>query len=459
MTHDEFTIAGEDPAAAHAPPPPRRRPQTWSGPWPWAMVAVVLLGAGVVTSPQGERPVLPADVAWSVPLSGAAHPGVWVIDDIVAVSEGDEIVGRAVADGDERWRVGVREPRCASDGVRLACVPSGPPSRATDGVITVIDADGGATMAEVEGARLASPLGEDLVVAGGTGDDERWLTRISPGDAQQWRTVVTPESPSRSEQLSFDELTVSGRSIAWWFAEDDVRWSEPGMLDPVTGERLPTLTAAPYTSSLPLEFERTLTYLEADSRAPDSEVAVMTGGVAESVEGAWLWRWDASEEPIAVSSTEVTTAVLPDIVGALEGEGALGFATLRTRALIEGDAAGTVSDYRAFTCPCAWVDDTLVAHGYWVEDIDALRQGRYRIDIVMIHGTEVVERFEVEQVTAENPRVREWDIATDDTTVYIRRGGQLLALEGLPRSLGPDPVTERQAETASSVSATACSSG
>ncbi|QOR70111.1 hypothetical protein IM660_15985 [Ruania alkalisoli] len=431
MAHDEFTIAGEDPAAAHATPPPRRRPQTWSGPWPWAMVAVVLLVAGVVTSPQGERPVPTADVAWSVPLSGAAHPGVWVIDDIVAVSEGDGIVGRAVADGDERWRVGVREPRCASDGVRLACVPSGPPSRATGGVITVIDADGGTMVAEVEGAQLASPLGEDLVVAGGTGDDERWLARIGPGDAQLWRTVVTPESPSRSVQLSFDELTVNGRYVTWWFAEDDVRWPEPGMLDPATGERLPTLTAAPYTSSLPLEFERTLTYLEADSRSSDHPVAVMTGGVAESVEGAWLWRWDADEQPIAVSSAEVATTVLPDFTSALEGTEPLGYATLRTRALIEGDAEGTVSDYRVFRCPCAWVGNTVVAQGYWVEDIEALRQRQHRIDLVMIQGTEVIERFEVQQLTAENPRAQEWEIATDDTTIYVRQGGRLLALEGV----------------------------
>ncbi|UFU02542.1 PQQ-like beta-propeller repeat protein [Ruania suaedae] len=423
--NDEFTISGE--GAAHAgTEPPRRRPRAGSGPWPWALLAVVLLVGAVLTSPGGERPVAEA---WSVAVEDAAAAGVWVLgSEVVATVEGDEVVARGTGDGHEQWRISVREPHCSADGDRLACVASGPPSRSTPGAITLVDAAGQTTVMQLEGAHLAVPLGEDVVVAGGSGADERWLARIDPDGAEVWRTVVEEASSNRSVPLTFAELTLTPRQIVWRYGPDEFAPPDPGMVDPATGERLPTLSAAPYTSSLPLEFERTLIHLAADSRAPDGEIAVMTGGVAEGAEGDWLWRWDVDEMPLAVSESHVRTMVNADLAASFAG-GPLGYAALRTRTLQEGRIEESTTSYRSIGCPCAWAGGTLVAHGYAVADREALAQGPYRLDVLMIEGTEVVASFPRQTLMPADQGARPAGLATDGSTVFLRQDGRLLALD------------------------------
>ncbi|UFU05868.1 PQQ-like beta-propeller repeat protein [Ruania halotolerans] len=425
---DEFTL---EPNATESTPggdtPDRWRASTRSHAWPWAALALVLVLAGVVTSPGGERPVRQLQAAWSMVTEPGTHPGVWVLSDVVVTAERSEVVGRSVDDGERRWQVPMNEPHCAAEGSRIACMPSGPPSRASEGTITIIDAAGSTSVTTVPDARLASPLGEDLVVAGGSGDGNRWLSRVSPDGSEIWRTVVAAESSDRTDALDFHNLTVDTRRIVWWFGEGEFAWPDPGMLDPDSGERLPTLTAAPYTSSLPLEFERTLTYLGADSREPGNG-AIMSGGVAESLDGPWLWHWQVDERPLGVTDHHVTTVIRADLGAAIDGGEPFGHARLRTRTLQDGDVQESPTEYQSMGCPCEWVEDTLLAHGIRVADADALMAGRYGIDIIMIEGTDIVGSYLLHDEAPSSFAPSPFSLATDGSRAYLLEGERLTAL-------------------------------
>ncbi|SED54819.1 hypothetical protein SAMN04488554_0126 [Ruania alba] len=388
------------------------------------MVAVVLLVAGVITSPGGDAPGREARQEWSARIDAGNHAGLWLVGGAVVTAERNAVVARSPHVGAVLWQVPLAEPHCSSDGVRLVCVPSG--RGADDGTITLIDSTGSSTSTRVPGAQLAGPLGGDLIVAGGTGRGERWLARLAPDGHQRWRSTLA-EPSSAGTSPTFHELAVSERAIIWWFGENGSAYPEPGMVEPASGERMPTLSAAPYTPSLPLAFERTLMYLDADARASEDAPTIMLGGVADSIDEPWLWRWEVDETPIGVTDDAVISTISADRPSDVKNGDPWGYATIRTRAAEGSQAQESRTTYRSISCPCTWAGSALVAHGLRASDLDALQDGDVAFDVVLLdpEHASVAGRHPLAGATWPQPAMA---LAADDERAFLLTGGEVVAL-------------------------------
>ncbi len=158
---------------------PRRRPQTLSGPWPWAMVAVVLLVTAVMISPRVLSPE--PEAAWQVELNPGSAPRVWVLPRFVLATTATGLVAFD-ADGQRLWRLDLDDPTCTSAHEELICVHG----EAGEATVSSIAADGAWSDLSMPGADVAArtPTG-DLVVAGSNAATS-WLGRYSPDGEEQW---------------------------------------------------------------------------------------------------------------------------------------------------------------------------------------------------------------------------------------------------------------------------------
>ncbi|SED54867.1 PQQ-binding-like beta-propeller repeat protein [Ruania alba] len=390
------------------------------------MVAVVLLVAGVVSSPGGMRPIATAEVTWAVDVASGSSPSVWVMDGLVTIVEAERVVARTPEDGAERWTVPLDDPLCSSDGLRLACVTTD----GTDAVITEIDADGSTHDQQIPGVQVATPLGADLVVAGGE-MAAPWVERLDPHGEAVWHTDLEGhlEAP---ETLAFGHLHATDERVLWRFTDGDFIWPIFQAIDPDDGEPFHVFPPARASSSDPDAHVRERHVLESDERDPTSSIVLLQGGVAPGVDEPWLWRWDEREAPLAIDGDTVVTTLLSESLHGAGDEppdqdGPLHPAAVRFRDLRSGQTlAESDSPYLDVTCPCTATPDGLVARGIRVADRAALDEGQGTVDLVLFNR-------ETASPTWRHPLVTEWGndttrLASHGEAVFVLTGGEVVAL-------------------------------
>ncbi|WP_159621741.1 PQQ-binding-like beta-propeller repeat protein [Ruania rhizosphaerae] len=180
---DEFEPAPTSPTSPEAA---RRRPQVWSRPWPWAVLAVLLVVAAVLTVPRPGPVVDPwgylpnlhdePELAWETDLTADAF---WLFSRAVVARGPDGVTGLDSASGEEIWSIQAEEPTCTSDGVDLTCT-TGP-----DTVEVIDPRSGRARPYEVPGVAAAASVDRDIVAV--TTHDIR---RVNGSGRLIWRSEI-----------------------------------------------------------------------------------------------------------------------------------------------------------------------------------------------------------------------------------------------------------------------------
>lgn len=163
--------------ASRRPSSPREHPL------PWAVLAVVLVVAGVLAAPPRPRPV--TDPWGYVPTLGeepeqewtsqGTFEDLWVFARAVVTAGPDGITALAADSGHELWTIEADEPRCTSDGLRLTCVT------AADLVQTIDPRTGSAEDWSVPTVVAAAAVDGDLVAV-----TARDIRRVGADGKVQW---------------------------------------------------------------------------------------------------------------------------------------------------------------------------------------------------------------------------------------------------------------------------------
>ncbi|QOR70109.1 hypothetical protein IM660_15975 [Ruania alkalisoli] len=420
---EEFEL-GDSLDAPHTDSP-RRRPQTWSGPWPWAMVAVVLLVTAVVISPQGERPIPTAEVAWVVDVAPGTHPTVWAVDDHIVTVEADAVVARSAADGERQWHVPLQDPVCSSDGVRLACVSTAGP----DGEVTLIAADGSTQTRHVPGAQVATPLGSDVILVGGD-MEAPWAARLDQSGATVWRSNLELRFVD-TDRTSFGYLHATQQRVLWRLKSRDNYWPAVEAIDPSDGSML--RITSPLSSFTEPEENEDLVVLESDERSSETaQFALRSDGVAEHAAGPLLWRWDDGETPLAIDAAALYTAMRNESLHPANGEppqldGTLEPVNVRLRDLTSGAIlAEAESPYPDLTCPCTAAASGVVARALTTTDGRTLSEGEAHFDLAFVSRETATPawRYPLEAEFRNSPA----RLASHGDTVVVWVGGEVVAL-------------------------------
>ncbi|UFU02541.1 PQQ-like beta-propeller repeat protein [Ruania suaedae] len=226
MRTDEF-----EPAPPPRELPPRRRPRTWSGPWPWAMVAVVLVVGAVLTAPRpgpvvdpwGRVPDLAStpELMWEIEQSDIDD--LWLFDGVIAFVARGDVVGLDIGTGERRWEVSATIPRCTSTGTSLVC--------ATDGT-TVLEIDprsGRVDEHRIDGVVAATRHEGDLIAV-----TETAMIRLDDEGEVRWRVPEGGMEPS----LWFAGPAVVGGQVVAIRSDLYERPDAPAAVDPETGDTL-----------------------------------------------------------------------------------------------------------------------------------------------------------------------------------------------------------------------------
>ncbi|UFU05862.1 PQQ-binding-like beta-propeller repeat protein [Ruania halotolerans] len=191
---EDFILDSEPAAAGHRGPgggeaerpdasARRRSARRWRrSPWPWAAVAVVLVAAGALVSPRGERS---PETAWAVDLETGSAAGAWLVDDRIMATTAAGLIALDPADGAEIWTLPLDDPTCTSEGGTLTCVDG----EGQDATITTVDKGGIRSTLPMPDAQVATTVGSDLIVAG-IADGRHWLGRYDAEGSQRWKEAV-----------------------------------------------------------------------------------------------------------------------------------------------------------------------------------------------------------------------------------------------------------------------------
>ncbi|HLS64464.1 MAG TPA: PQQ-binding-like beta-propeller repeat protein [Ruania sp.] len=215
----EFTLGASSPADAtrsngpagpesrdgsSSPDRRRRSSPGWrTSPWPVVILAVLLVVAGAAVSPQGgPQHARPPAALWTAQVDTGRSPGLWVLGGHAVVAEADSLRAVDPSTGEQMWQLPLDDPACAAAESSLTCVAG----QGEDAVVVDVDASGGTTEHEFPDADVAARIGTDLLVAGGTTEEQPWLVRIPGGaDEPTWRHQ--PELPGTGTR--FTGITIS----------------------------------------------------------------------------------------------------------------------------------------------------------------------------------------------------------------------------------------------------------
>ncbi|WP_022917661.1 hypothetical protein [Ruania albidiflava] len=161
----------------------RRRSSPREHPLPWAVLAVVLVVAGVLAAPPRPQPVtdpwgyVPTlgdepEEAWALP---GSFENLWVFARAVVVAGPGGITAPATHSGRELWTIEADEPRCTSGGLQLTCVTG------ADLVQTIDPRTGSTEDWSVPTAVAAAAVGGGLVAV-----TARDIRRIAADGQVQW---------------------------------------------------------------------------------------------------------------------------------------------------------------------------------------------------------------------------------------------------------------------------------
>ncbi len=176
-------------------------------------LAVLLVVAGAAVSPQGgPRHARPPDTLWSAPVDAGRAPGLWVLGGYLVLAEADGLRALDPDAGEQVWQTPLDDPACTPDGDTLVCVAG----TGQDAAVVTVDASGTTTEEPFPHAAVAARIGTDLVVAGGTTEQQPWLVRIpAAGGEPVWR--LEPELPFgagvRFTGITVDQGVVTVRTV------------------------------------------------------------------------------------------------------------------------------------------------------------------------------------------------------------------------------------------------------
>src|SRR5699024_11140350 len=161
----------------------RRRSSPRERPLPWAVLAVVLVVAGVLAAPPRPRQV--TDPWGYVPTLGeqpeqewtsqGTFEDLWVFARAVVTAGPDGNTALAADSGHELWTIEADGPRCTSDGLRLTCVT------AADLVQTIDPRTGSTEDWSVPTVVAAAAVDGDLVAV-----TARDIRRVGADGQVQW---------------------------------------------------------------------------------------------------------------------------------------------------------------------------------------------------------------------------------------------------------------------------------
>ncbi|SED55029.1 PQQ-binding-like beta-propeller repeat protein [Ruania alba] len=331
----------------------RRGMRRWlRSPGPWVTVAVMLVMAGVVSSPRGET--APA-TAWTIDLETGSTPGVWAVDGVVMATTADALVALDPADGTEEWALPMRDPTCTEDRLALICVHGQGP----EATVTTVEADGSAQSMTIPGAQVAAATDTGLVL-GGQSDDGRWLRRVEAEGDPLWEHTSEGFGTNRWQAVAArDGIVVADASASrsasarsWSLTSVNLETGDPatmafpspgGMLLVMDVDDLDVANAAGPQTPVWLSLER--------FGLPEYPGAVVTlGAVLDGVGGSTIMQFEG--RPVAAVGSTVYTA---DDSSSNENE-------LRAYDAISGAVQWSQSlpSARAAVCPCAASDSSLL---------------------------------------------------------------------------------------------------